>query len=237
VDATVSVYLDPEDGRPASGLPLKAGSGSQSTTEKTHYAAGYHRVKLDRAVTIPAGHKYSVVVEFEHAGAARLSVEGMGRDISSNPGESYVSYNGTRWYDLNAQGYGNSTIKVFSNDTTAPRYTVTFDPNGGTGTMDVQTLTHGESVTLPASGFSRDDHLFTGWNTKADGTGTAVADQARYTATATVTLYAQWSETGAPTPSEPAIPSSITDTLRRILDMITEMIHHLVEMLSGIGHA
>ena len=52
--------------------------------------------------------------------------------------------------------------------------------------------------TLSENQFSRAGHTFTGWNTKADGTGTTYADKAAVknlssTNGATVTLYAQWS--------------------------------------------
>lgn len=71
---------------------------------------------------------------------------------------------------------------------------VTFDANGGTGSMSQQNYVN--NGTLPASTMTRDGYIFGGWNTKADGTGTFFADQAALTATANfkgpVKLYAQW---------------------------------------------
>jgi|GEM_PF-2784127 len=75
----------------------------------------------------------------------------------------------------------------------APPVTVTFDANGGTGTMAAQVEDEGESVALDANGFTAPSGLvFAGWNTAADGTGTAYLDGADFVFTADTTLYAQW---------------------------------------------
>ena len=78
-------------------------------------------------------------------------------------------------------------------------YTVTFDSNGGTGSMAVQQFTVGEAQSLHTNAFTRTGYSFTGWNTKDDGSGRDYADKAtvKDLATidgATVTLYAQWEE-------------------------------------------
>ena len=77
-------------------------------------------------------------------------------------------------------------------------YYIAFDPNGGDG-GDMQPLEtlYGQSTVLPAPGFTKTGYTFTGWNTQADGKGTAYADGAAVqnlssTEGAVVTLYAQW---------------------------------------------
>ena len=74
-------------------------------------------------------------------------------------------------------------------------FTVSFNINGGTGTTpNPQTVATGSGVTLPSSaGFSRQDHLFIGWNTRADGTGTNHGTGAIFTPTEDTTLFARWS--------------------------------------------
>lgn len=72
----------------------------------------------------------------------------------------------------------------------AANYTVTFDANGGSGTTAEQTAS--SATALTTNGFSRTGYTFAGWNTVADGTGTAYADGASYPFTSNVTLYAQW---------------------------------------------
>ena len=74
----------------------------------------------------------------------------------------------------------------------ATKCTVTFDANGGTGAMDVLTADLGTTVTLPASTFTRDGYVFAGWNTAADGTGTAIVNGGQLTLGSDATLYAQW---------------------------------------------
>jgi len=71
---------------------------------------------------------------------------------------------------------------------------ITFDANGGSGSMGEQTIEN--SGTLKTSTLTRDGYVFGGWNTKKDGSGTYYADKASISATASskgnVTLYAQW---------------------------------------------
>ena len=69
---------------------------------------------------------------------------------------------------------------------------ITYDANGGTGTLDAQTVKKGTEVTLSANTFTREGYTFTGWNTVADGTGTPYADKAKVALTENITLYAQW---------------------------------------------
>ena len=70
---------------------------------------------------------------------------------------------------------------------------ITFDSNGGTGSMAKVTTPAGKAVTLPANAFTRNGYKFVGWNTKADNSGASYADGASVEAGADLTLYAQWS--------------------------------------------
>ena len=74
----------------------------------------------------------------------------------------------------------------------AQTFTVTFDANEGTGTMAPQTFTEGTEQELTPNAYTFSPYNFDGWNTRADGTGTAYADKASITVTADMTLYAQW---------------------------------------------
>ncbi|MBR6090173.1 MAG: InlB B-repeat-containing protein, partial [Anaerolineaceae bacterium] len=70
--------------------------------------------------------------------------------------------------------------------------TITFDPNGGTGSMDPQ-KTHVRIPTeLAANTFTLEGSCFIGWNTKADGSGIPYEDQDTISIEADTTLYAQW---------------------------------------------
>ena len=87
---------------------------------------------------------------------------------------------------------GNKTVTA---TWTANTYTVTFNANGGTGTMDPQTVEHNVPEALNANTFTPPTGLsFAGWNTAPDGTGTSYTNSQSVTLTADLTLYAQWAE-------------------------------------------
>lgn len=71
-------------------------------------------------------------------------------------------------------------------------YDIVFDTNGGTGEMQSQTLTEGESQPLDDNSFVNEGHSFGGWNTLPDGSGVSYSDGQDITLTSDITLYAQW---------------------------------------------
>jgi len=80
-------------------------------------------------------------------------------------------------------------------------YRVRFDANGGTGTMADMVAKFDVWTTLTANAFTRKGYMFTGWNTKPDGTGEVYVDQEEfYNLTSVkdgvVKFYAQWMKTG-----------------------------------------
>ncbi len=81
------------------------------------------------------------------------------------------------------------------------KYTVKFDPNGGTGTMSSQSIGYNVSATLTANSFKYTGYTFKGWNTKADGSGTSYSDKQtvkfKTLNVNKITLYAQWQKNKA----------------------------------------
>ena len=79
-------------------------------------------------------------------------------------------------------------------------YTLSFDANGGSGTMADMALTTNEVQALTAGIFTAPEggYVFSGWNTKADGSGTFYSDGQRIEQDLTdepggmATLYAMW---------------------------------------------
>ena len=69
---------------------------------------------------------------------------------------------------------------------------LSFDANGGRGEMNQQTIRYEETTAIADCGFAKTGYRFAGWNTQADGTGTAYADKAQIVLTEDITLYAQW---------------------------------------------
>ena len=72
---------------------------------------------------------------------------------------------------------------------------MSYDANGGMGTMSAETGVAGKIVTVAQNEFTRNNYTFTGWNTQADGKGTAYKPGDSFTLTDKDTvLYAQWSK-------------------------------------------
>ena len=72
-------------------------------------------------------------------------------------------------------------------------YTITFNANGGEGSMEPQRFEVGVDTALNTNAFTREGYKFIGWNTAADGSGAPYADEgAILELTGDMTLYAQW---------------------------------------------
>lgn len=76
-----------------------------------------------------------------------------------------------------------------------PLYTLTYDANSGSGTMtDAKSpYAAGSAVTVPVCTFTAPvNKTFSGWNTAANGSGTAYAPGATFVLTGNTVLYAQY---------------------------------------------
>ena len=72
-------------------------------------------------------------------------------------------------------------------------YTITFNANGGEGSMEPQRFEVGVDTALNVNAFTRENYKFNGWNTAADGSGATYADEGAILELAgDMTLYAQW---------------------------------------------
>jgi uncharacterized repeat protein (TIGR02543 family) len=121
-------------------------------------------------------------------------------------------------YPYNSSSNGTFGIVYSANSTrpsTGATYTVTFNSNGGSGTVSSMPVIDGSAIILPSgSGLSRDDYIFGGWNTNNSGTGTNYNAGASYTVNnGNVTLFAKWNYTG---------PGSETDPLPLTADTWTD---------------
>ena len=77
---------------------------------------------------------------------------------------------------------------------TAQTYTVTYYGNGADSgeTTDNTAYAPGTTATVKENGFTRSRYTFTGWNMKADGSGTSYAEGDPIKMLRNVVLYAQW---------------------------------------------
>ena len=90
-----------------------------------------------------------------------------------------------------------ATTHTFTAQWEAITYTVTFDANGGEGTMEPQTFQAGVTKALSKNAFTKDEAVFVGWSTEKDGgdEGWSFTDQQEITfenISSNLTLYAQW---------------------------------------------
>ena len=104
------------------------------------------------------------------------------------PGDTIVFYVGAEVADQTAPWRSGTNINL--DLTVTPNHTVTFDSNGGSGSMSSQTANVPKALT--ANAFTRTGYSFSSWNTLANGTGTSYANNAIYDFAADITLYAQW---------------------------------------------
>ncbi len=110
-----------------------------------------------------------------------------------------------RW-NTKADGTGNSyrdgysaynlgpkygTIDLYA-QWTPNKYTVTFDPNGGSCSTSSKQVTYGNSWSLPSA--TRSGYTFDGWYTSPTG-GTKIENNTTITITRDTTLYAHWNGT------------------------------------------
>lgn len=128
---------------------------------------------------------------------------------AANPEDPWISIDGSHTAGITNQrivwgenNYGAGTHQALKNShgginvyVRAAR-TVTFGANSGSGTMVPQVSSVPAALTL--STFTRAGYTFAGWNTAANGTGTAYADGATYSFAADITLYAQWTQVVVP---------------------------------------
>ncbi len=93
---------------------------------------------------------------------------------------------------------GAANVTLYASWTALPTYTVTYNGNGATGgsvPVDPNNYLNGQSVTVSGNTglLVNTGYVFSGWNTAADGSGTAYTGGQQFTmGPANVTLYAQW---------------------------------------------
>jgi len=135
---------------------------------------------------------------------AQSIVEGVSAALSmnayTNPGYSFSGWATTEDGAIayaNGANYtmGSSDETLYAIWTALPLCTLSYNGNGNSNGDAPLSTTHiqGESVTLSAAGtLERFGYTFAGWNTSAEGDGTAYDEGASVTMTANLTLFAKW---------------------------------------------
>lgn len=175
---TVSTY-------PPRTLTMKAGnSGNSGISSGLGTFTTYHRGSLTISTVAATGylldHYYGT------------TYDGSGND-------TWTGCKGKSSYSSDWDMYASRTVYVY---TTPKTYTVTFNANGGTGSMSPQTATYNAAFRTAKCGFTRTNYKFIGYNEKADGSGVtwSLGSTGMYESgkdwiwiyDSNITLYAQW---------------------------------------------
>ncbi|MEZ5036646.1 MAG: InlB B-repeat-containing protein [Chitinophagales bacterium] len=173
----------------------QVGSGGNPATSMTlstsHFTCPIQTIKIETSGASSVAATISVKV-------GGGSFGGVAQNITSTNTEYTFSGNSNgaieiSWTQTSSKALYFKKITVVYNSTK----TVTFAANGGVGTMSNQSAC---SITnLTTNTFTRTGYTFSGWNTAADGSGTAYSNGANYNFLSDITLYAQWTPSGGKT--------------------------------------
>jgi uncharacterized repeat protein (TIGR02543 family)/LPXTG-motif cell wall-anchored protein len=89
--------------------------------------------------------------------------------------------------------------KIYAN------HTVKFDTNGGDAAVVMNDQVSSAAANLTTNAFTREGYTFQGWNTQADGLGTAYTNEANFDFDEDITLYAVWLQDAPVEPEEPEV--------------------------------
>jgi uncharacterized repeat protein (TIGR02543 family) len=134
--------------------------------------------------------------------ASKTAKEGTNITLS---GQGSLTYTGKSFGGWNTKDDGNGTPYAAKDSLTVDgditlyaqwidRYTVSYDANGGTGTVPAsRTVNSGTTVTVSTQGYLiYAGKSFGGWNTENDGSGTPYVAGDSFAVDENITLYAQW---------------------------------------------
>ena len=130
-----------------------------------------------------------VVAEEDYLKGTMPSFKG---STDKNPDDNY-RYTFTGWSPEVVVAEEDATYTAQYSATARVFYTITFNANGGEGSMEPQRFEVGVDTALNTNAFTRENYKFIGWNTEADGSGATYADEgAILELSGDITLYAQW---------------------------------------------
>ena len=196
---TVTIDID-------GSFSVYSGSNSESATKRTETEFSNLSIYVYVEIVEPR-----TVIFDANGGSGTMDQQEIDRKIKTLISNDFAKtgYTVTGW-NTEADGSGTSyttTVNIITliEDITTlyaqwtPNiYTVSFDSNGGIGSMDIQAFSYDVEQYLFSNNFSRVGHTFVNWNTARDGTGTDYEDHQSILNLTTIsgdviTFYAQWS--------------------------------------------
>lgn len=149
------------------------------------------------------------VLSFDYQGATANTSES-NRQISQNdaigelPTPIRNGYTFAGWFTLrNGQGTRITATSIYTYSSNITIYahwvgvqnTITFNANGGVGSMETLTVRTGEEIELPIATFTKEGQVFDKWTINADGSGTTYNDGAKIIMPdGNLVLYAQYAK-------------------------------------------
>lgn len=205
-----------------SDITISKGSGTVSATTiyvrlKYGLSSDTYNGKITVSSTGATSKEIALTGTVKHIIAYNTSLP-TGCSVSSEPNGAQVAgesvsvsatagsgYKFSAW-DVYKTGESSTKVTVTNNAFSMPdydvtvsatfveAYAVTYDANGGSGTMTDENSPYisGSTVTVLGNVFTLEGYEFSSWNTKSDGSGSFYDPDDTFTITANTTLYAQW---------------------------------------------
>ncbi|MCM1986141.1 PGF-pre-PGF domain-containing protein [Methanococcoides seepicolus] len=174
-DYELYIHKNPDQG------PINSSGYVYSTSDTFEYA-GYHTIDLNHPVKLEQDQNFSIVIKFIDPDYAELvaiekPIENYSSKATANPGEGYISSNGTSWTDITLD-YENTSIciKAFTDD---PQVTsIILDPVNAT-IYEGETLQFNDEI-LDQYNYSIDANVV--WSSQNQTVGTINAISGLFTA-------------------------------------------------------
>ena len=124
-----------------------------------------------------------------------LTVTGGGKTATNVGGNVYefdIDKNGTIIIIVRESGGGSTIRELTITGLEKAKYTLTYDMNGGVGSIAAQTKEKGNTIYISSIIPTREHYIFKGWGTSSTSDAPEYQPGAKYTKDENVTLYAIW---------------------------------------------
>lgn len=222
---TVTFKYHDDNGEISKEVSVKGAEAAEAPTDVHNWTdhvfkgwdASFNSVTSDMTVNAVYEELQYYTVRFDHGEGGEGEMEGMRIlcDVTTNLPPCTFTRSGYKfdYWKSNFAGYDHTyddggllpkntapanTMLTLVAQWVQNRYTVSFDANGGSGTMSDQRMSYGQEKALSECTFAKTGYSFAGWNTQADGKGVAYAPGEKVVNLVledggSITLYAQWS--------------------------------------------
>jgi uncharacterized repeat protein (TIGR02543 family)/LPXTG-motif cell wall-anchored protein len=182
------ISLAPQELGTFSGISVRCTTGSQTADSATYTivvsAPGFTVTFNSNGGTgTMQNQTASTATQLSSNGFTRQGYTFLGWDADQNA--SSPSYSPSDSYEFSA----NITLYAIWE---LIQYTVTFNSNGGTGTMQNQTAS--TATQLSSNGFTRQGYTFLGWDADQNASSPSYSPSDSYDFSANITLYAIWAQ-------------------------------------------